>query len=118
LILPSWRGVKCSCVLWVPVNNVIVCCVLLDKICALQACYKLKASEFGPVDICLSHRTSVFPAQGWLVHRGPSALPRLRLLSLVEESTSLSLGMGSIPVEANLIFTIQFPSARRTAEGG
>jgi hypothetical protein len=30
LILPSWRRVKCSCVLCVPVNNVIICCVLSD----------------------------------------------------------------------------------------
>ena len=55
----------------------------------------------------------MFSEQGWL-----SALSRLRLLSLVEESTSVRLGMDSVPLEANPIFTIQFPSARCAAEGG
>jgi hypothetical protein len=45
-------------------------------------------------------------------------LSRLRLLSSVEDSTSVRLGTDSIPLEANPIFTIQFPSAQCAAEGG
>jgi hypothetical protein len=55
----------------------------------------------------------VFSAQGWLVRKVTlPSLSRLRLLSLVEESTSVRHGMDSIPVETNPIFTIQFPSAQ------